>query len=73
MTKYKYVRTALTICQIHFGFSEEQYKERFESFLKNGEPAYTDSIRKDIRLAMNDPEWSWKEVAKEVEFYAYDE
>ena len=73
MREYKYAIAALSICPIHFGYSENEYKERFKTFLHNSEPSYTDLIRKDIKEALNDSEWSWKEAAKEVEFYGYEE
>lgn len=72
MKEYKFLKGALTICPIDFGFSEEEYKKRFKSFLEKSDPFYSENIRREFAEAINDPEWSWKKAAEETRYFAYD-
>jgi hypothetical protein len=73
MKEYKNLRSALTICPVELGLSEEGYKNRFITFIKNSGPSYSKKIRDEFYQALGDPDWSWKKAAKEALYYAYDE
>lgn len=73
MKEYKFLKGALTICPVEFGFSEVEYKERFKSFLKESGPSYIENIKNEFLEALNDPEWSWKKAAEDTRYFAYDQ
>lgn len=69
--QYNLIKSALSICPAAFEASEEFYKKRFEEFIVKYDQDFIDRLREEIREALNDSNWSWKEAAEEVDFYAF--
>lgn len=67
--KYQYLKDALREFSIEEELTMEEYHYSFQLLIDTS-PDYRENLKKEILVAISDPDWDWQKEAEEAHFIA---